>query len=53
MKCVQAFVDEATHEKRIRRLGTRDAAADSTANYIDDMALEGVAIKCIIGDGAG
>ena len=53
MKYFQVFVDDATRDKRIRGLKTRDAAADATANDIDEMAREGVAIKCISGDGAG
>ena len=50
MKCFQVFVHEATRDKRIRGLKTRDAPADAMANDIDDMAREGVAIKCISGD---
>ena len=53
MKYFQVFVDEATRDKRVVGLKTRDAATDATANYIDEMAREGLAVKCISGDGAG
>lgn len=45
MKCFQVFVDEATRDKRIVGLKTRDAATDATENYIDEMAREGLAVK--------
>lgn len=51
-KWFQFFVDKASREKRVVRLETRDAAVDATVRYIDDMAREGVAVKCIPGDGA-
>ena len=53
MKYFQVFVDEATRDKRVRGLKTKDSATDATAHYIDEMAREGVAVKCISGDGAG
>lgn len=53
MKCFQVFVDEATHDKRVRGLKTRDTAANTTADYIDKMAREKKATKCISGNGAG
>ena len=53
IKYFQVSVDETTRGKRIRGLKTRDAAADATAHYIDKMAREGAATKCISGDGAG
>ena len=49
MKYFQVYVDEAARDKRIRGLKTRDA----TENYIAEMAREGLALKCISGDGAG
>ena len=49
MKYFQVSVDEATRDRRIRGLKTQDATADATANYIDEMARERVAIKCISG----
>ena len=52
IKYFQVFRNEATRDKLIRGLKTRDAAADATTNYIDGMAREGVAIKYISGDGA-
>ena len=45
MKYFQVFVDEASRDKRVAGLKTRDAAVDATANYINEMAREGVAIK--------
>ena len=53
MKYFQVFVDEASRDKRVGGLKTRDAAVDAIANYIEEMAREGVAIKCISSDGAG
>ena len=46
-------MDETTRDRPIRGLKTREAATDAPASYIDKMALEGVAIKCISRDGAG
>ena len=53
MKYFQVFVDEATRDKRVRGSKTKDSATDATGHYIDEMAREGVAVKCISGDGAG
>ncbi|CAN0497107.1 unnamed protein product [Discosporangium mesarthrocarpum] len=53
MKYFQVFVDEASRDKRVIGLKRRDAATDATASYIDDMARDGVVVKCISGDGAG
>ncbi|CAM9404629.1 unnamed protein product [Sphacelaria rigidula] len=53
MKSFQVFVDEASRDKRVVGLKTRDAATDATGAYIDEMARQGVAIKCISGDDAG
>lgn len=53
MKYFQVFVDEASTEKHVVGLKTRDAAVDATAAYIDDMARDGITVKCISGDGAG
>ena len=46
-------MDEASRDKHVDRLKTRDAATDTTGAYIDEMAREGVAMKCMSGDGAG
>ena len=53
MKYFQVFVDEASRDKYVVGLKIRDAAIDATGVYIDEMAREGVAIKCMSGDGAG
>ncbi|CAM9595221.1 unnamed protein product [Sphacelaria rigidula] len=52
MKHFYVFVDEVSRDKHAVGLNTRDAATDDTGAYIDEMAREGVAIKCISGDGA-
>ena len=52
MKYFQVFVDEASRDKHVVGLKTRDAATDATGVYIDEMTREGVAIKCMSGDGA-
>ena len=49
----QVVVDEASRDKRVRGLKTRDAAVDATADLVDELAREDVAVKCISGDGAG
>ncbi|CAM9927869.1 unnamed protein product, partial [Choristocarpus tenellus] len=53
MKYFQVFVDEASREKRVIGLRTKDAATAATAAYIDEMARDGVVVRCISGDGAG
>ncbi|CAM9965350.1 unnamed protein product, partial [Choristocarpus tenellus] len=53
MKYFQVFVDEASREKRVIGLRTKDAATMATAAYIDEMVREGVVVRCISGDGAG
>ncbi|CAN0016909.1 unnamed protein product, partial [Sphacelaria rigidula] len=53
MKYLQVAVDEASRDKHAVGLKTRDAITDATGTYIDEMAREGVAIKCISGDGDG
>ncbi|CAM9397444.1 unnamed protein product, partial [Choristocarpus tenellus] len=53
MKYFQLFVDEASREKRVIGLRTKDATTATTAAYIDEMAQEGVVVRCISGDGAG
>ncbi|CAM9615475.1 unnamed protein product, partial [Choristocarpus tenellus] len=53
MKYFQVFVDEASREKCVMGLRTKDAATAATAAYIDEMAREGVVERCISGDGAG
>ncbi|CAM9581103.1 unnamed protein product [Sphacelaria rigidula] len=53
MKYFKVFVDKVSRDKHVAGLKTRDAATDATRAYIDEMASEGVAIKCISGDGAG
>ncbi|CAM9872319.1 unnamed protein product, partial [Sphacelaria rigidula] len=53
MKYFQVFVDEASRDKHVVGLKTRDAATEATGAYIDEMARAGVVIKCISGDGAG
>ncbi|CAM9672987.1 unnamed protein product, partial [Choristocarpus tenellus] len=49
----QVFVDESSRDKRVYGLKTKNAATDATAAYIDQMAREGIPVKCIGGDGAG
>lgn len=49
----QVFADEATRETRARGLKTRDAAANATADNVDEMFREGMVIKFISEDGAG
>ena len=49
----QVFVDEASRDKRVRGLTTRDAAVDATADLVDELAREGAVVKCVNGDGAG
>ncbi|CAN0051008.1 unnamed protein product, partial [Choristocarpus tenellus] len=49
----QVFVDESSRDKRVYGLKTKNAATDATAAYIDQMAREGIPVKCISGDGAG
>lgn len=46
-------MDEASRDKHVVGLKTRNAAIDATEAHIDDMARGGVTIKCISGDGAG
>ncbi|CAM9868982.1 unnamed protein product, partial [Sphacelaria rigidula] len=53
MKYFQVFVDGASRDKHVVGIKTQDAATDATGAYIDEMAREGVAIKCISGDDAG
>ncbi|CAM9556873.1 unnamed protein product [Sphacelaria rigidula] len=53
MKYFQVFVDETSRGKHVVGLKTRDVATVATGAYIDEMAREGVVIKCISGDGAG
>lgn len=45
--------EDATHDKRVKGLKTRDAAAYTTADYIDKMTREEMTIKCISGEEAG
>ncbi|CAN0014305.1 unnamed protein product [Choristocarpus tenellus] len=49
----QVFVDESSRDKRVYGLKTNYAVTDATAAYIDQMAREGIPVKCISGDGAG
>lgn len=49
----QDFNDEASQEKRLVKLKSRDALVDATARYVDNMARGGVALKYISSDGAG
>ena len=44
---------EATHDKHIRELKIQEAVVNATAYDINEMALEGMLIKCISEDGAG
>lgn len=53
MKNFQVFTDENTRDECVRRLMTRDVAVNTTAGYIEEMAREGMEIKCINGDRAG
>ncbi|CAM9205458.1 unnamed protein product [Choristocarpus tenellus] len=53
MKYFQVFMDEASREKRVIGLRSKDAATAATAAYIDKMTREGVVVRCISGDGAG
>lgn len=50
---VQIFANEASGEKKVIGLETRDAIIEATDNYIDEIARYGVAVFCISGDGAG
>jgi hypothetical protein len=52
-KYFQIFVDEATRDKRVIGLKTKDAAVDATKSYLDTMQQSDVHIKCLSGDGAG
>ncbi|CAM9685456.1 unnamed protein product, partial [Choristocarpus tenellus] len=45
--------DNSSRDKRVYGLKTKNSATDSTAAYIDQMAREGIPVKCISGDGAG
>ncbi|CAM9813240.1 unnamed protein product [Choristocarpus tenellus] len=49
----QVYVDESNRDKRVYGLKTNNTATDATAAYIDQMAREGIPVKCISGDGAG
>ncbi|CAM9753325.1 unnamed protein product [Choristocarpus tenellus] len=51
-KYFQVFVDESSRDKRLYGLKTKNATADATAAYIDQMAREGIHVQCISGDGA-
>ena len=53
IKYFQVFVGEATRDKRVPGLKTRDVSNSSTADYIDRMTRVGMTIKCISEDGAG
>ena len=53
MKYFQMCVDEATRDRHIVGLKTRGTATGATTNYINEMAPEALAVKCISGDGAG
>ncbi|CAN0386791.1 unnamed protein product [Discosporangium mesarthrocarpum] len=53
MKYFQVFMDEASRDKRIYGLKTKDAATSATKAYLDTMARDGVNVKCISGDDAG
>ncbi|CAN0027892.1 unnamed protein product, partial [Choristocarpus tenellus] len=53
IKYFQVFVDEASREKRVIGLRTKDAATAANAAYIDEMARDGVVVRCIRGDGTG
>lgn len=53
MKYVQAFLDETLSHKRLVRLETRYTISDSSGTYVEKVAREGVAIRCISEDGIG
>ncbi|CAM9753310.1 unnamed protein product, partial [Sphacelaria rigidula] len=53
MKFLQIFVGEASRNKNVVELKTRDAATDPTGAYIGEKVRGGVTIKCFSGDGAG
>ena len=52
-KYFQIFVDEATRDKRVVGLRTKDAAVAATKSYLDTMQQSDVYVKCLSGDGAG
>ncbi|CAM9213967.1 unnamed protein product, partial [Discosporangium mesarthrocarpum] len=53
IKYVQVFVDEASRDKRVYGLKTKDAATSATKAYLDTMARKGVNVKIISAVGAG
>lgn len=53
MKHVQGFVDNATRDKPVLGLKTRNAAGNKTEDYIDDIAQDGATSKWIRGDETG
>lgn len=46
-------MDDATRDKSVPGLETRDVATNSTADHIGGMKRERMAIKCISDSGAG
>jgi len=52
-KYFQVFVDEATRDKRVIGLRTKDAAIAATKSYLDTMRQLDVPVKTLSGDGAG
>ncbi len=52
-KYFQIFVDEATRDKRVVGLRTKDAAVAATKSYLDTMQQSDIYVKCLSGDGAG
>ena len=53
MKYFIVFVEEASRDKRVIALKSRDNAVDAASHYLDQMLREGVSVKCLSGDGAG
>lgn len=53
MKYFHFFMAEATQNKRVVEVRTKDTTTDMTANYIDEMTPEHSTIKYISGVGAG
>lgn len=53
MKDFQVFVDKTSRDENVVALKMREAATYATGAYIDAVAREEVAIKCIRAGGAG
>lgn len=48
-----SVVDEASRDKQVVALRTRDATVKFTAHYLDQLLREGLSINGIGGDGLG